>query len=208
MDNPYTIRPSVNKATGNASTVFYTQQGSYVIVDDITKEIVQISDNINQSAWVSDSSIIDHIYQNEVNKMRITEINDILRKIECSGEYFFNLQELDELLNDTTLSEKDEVLIMPYYIQDNKRFELSQYEFYCSNDGDFKTYILKLTGKKQMEDIPEEIIHLREKCFATVDEPNKLKEFLEFLFQDKNLQKEVEKVFGDYKVENLYAIVY
>ena len=140
--------------------------------------------------------------------MRVTEINDILKTIECAGEYFINLQALDELLNDTTLSEMDGVLIMPYYIQDNKRFELYQYEFYCSNNGDFKDYILKQTGKKQMEDIPEEIIQLREKCFATVDEPNKLKEFLKFLFQDKNLQKEVEKVFGEYKVENLYAIVY
>lgn len=44
VDNPYTSRASTNKAT-----VFYTQQGSYVIVDNITKEIVQISDNINPS---------------------------------------------------------------------------------------------------------------------------------------------------------------
>lgn len=49
VDNPYTIRASVNKATGNSATVFYTQQGSYVIVDDVTKAIVQISDNINPS---------------------------------------------------------------------------------------------------------------------------------------------------------------
>ena len=35
------------------------QQGSYVIVDDITKEIVRISDNINPSTWASDSGIID-----------------------------------------------------------------------------------------------------------------------------------------------------
>ncbi len=59
VDNPHTIRTSVNKATGNSATVFYTQQGSYVIVDDITKKIVQISDNINPSTWAPDSSIID-----------------------------------------------------------------------------------------------------------------------------------------------------
>lgn len=59
VDNPYTIRTSVNKATGNSATVFYTQQGSYVIVDDITKAIVQISDNINPSTWVPDLSIVD-----------------------------------------------------------------------------------------------------------------------------------------------------
>ena len=59
VDNPYTSRTSVNKATGNEATVFYTQQGSYVIVDNITKEIVQISDNINPSTWAPDSSIVD-----------------------------------------------------------------------------------------------------------------------------------------------------
>ena len=59
VDNPYTIRISMNKATGNPATVFYTQRGSYVIVDDITKQIVQISDNINPSTWVPDTSIVD-----------------------------------------------------------------------------------------------------------------------------------------------------
>ena len=59
VDNPYTIRTSVNKATGNSATVFYTRQGSYVIVDDVTKAIVQISDNINPSTWVPDLSIVD-----------------------------------------------------------------------------------------------------------------------------------------------------
>ena len=59
VDNPYTIRISINKATGNTATVFYTKQGSYVIVDDITKQIVQISDNINPSTWIPDTSIIN-----------------------------------------------------------------------------------------------------------------------------------------------------
>ena len=59
VDNPYTIHTSVNKATGNSATVFCTQQGSYVIVDDVTKAIVQISDNINPSTWAPDLSIVD-----------------------------------------------------------------------------------------------------------------------------------------------------
>ena len=59
IDAPYTTRASINKATGNSATVFYTQQGSYVIVDDVTKAIVQVSDNINPATWVPDSSIVD-----------------------------------------------------------------------------------------------------------------------------------------------------
>uniref|UniRef100_UPI00272D5A71 colicin E5-related ribonuclease n=1 Tax=uncultured Bacteroides sp. TaxID=162156 RepID=UPI00272D5A71 len=57
VDNPFTTRVSVNKATGNAATVFYTKQGSYVIVDDVTNKIVQISDNINPADWIPDSGI-------------------------------------------------------------------------------------------------------------------------------------------------------
>ena len=59
IDNPYTTRGSINKATGNPATVFYTEQGSYVIVDDVTNEIVQISDNINPQNWIPDTSIED-----------------------------------------------------------------------------------------------------------------------------------------------------
>ena len=72
----------------------------------------------------------------------------------------------------------------------------------------FKEYVLNLTGKKRIEDIPKEILTIRNSCFATVDEPDKLKDFLKFLFQNKYLQKEVEQVFGEYVVKNLYAIVY
>lgn len=57
VDNPFTIRNSINKATGNSATVFYTERGSYIIVDDVTNEIVQISDNINPLEWIPDASI-------------------------------------------------------------------------------------------------------------------------------------------------------
>lgn len=59
VNNPYTTRKSINKANGNSATVYYTREGSYVIIDDITNEIVQISDNINPSLWSPDSEIID-----------------------------------------------------------------------------------------------------------------------------------------------------
>lgn len=140
--------------------------------------------------------------------MRITEINTVLETIEYAGEIFINLQELDEFLKVETSIEMEEVLITPYYIQDDKRLELYKYEFCCIKDCDFKDYVLKLTGKKLIEDISEEILAIRNICFATVDEPNKLKDFLEFLFQNKNLQKEVKQVFGEYVAKNLYAIVY
>ena len=59
VNNPYTTRVSTNKATGNPSTVYYNQEGGYVIIDDVTKAVVQVSDNINPSTWIPDPSIIN-----------------------------------------------------------------------------------------------------------------------------------------------------
>lgn len=59
VNNPHTTRKSTNKANGNSATVYYKENGAYVVVDDVTKEVVQVSDNINPSAWTPDSGIID-----------------------------------------------------------------------------------------------------------------------------------------------------
>lgn len=59
VDNPYTIRKSENKATGNSATVYYTKEGAYVTVDDVTNEIVQISDRSCPEEWAPDNTIVD-----------------------------------------------------------------------------------------------------------------------------------------------------
>lgn len=59
VSNPYTKRVSINKATGNPSTVYYNKTVRYVIIDDVTNAIVQVSDNVNPSAWAPDPSLVD-----------------------------------------------------------------------------------------------------------------------------------------------------
>ena len=140
-------------------------------------------------------------------KMRITEINTVIKSVEYSGESFINLPELYNLLKTDFRIEMEECLITPYYIQDNKRMELYQYEFCCTNEVNFEEFILKSTGKEKIEDISEEIYCLRRNCFSTCDEPNRLADFLQFLFDNKILKEEIKKVFGDYTAENLYAVV-
>lgn len=127
---------------------------------------------------------------------------------EYAGEIFINLQELDNLLKTGFRIEMEECLITPYYIQDNKRMELYQYEFCCTDEIDFEEYILKLTGKEKKEDISEEILCLRKDCFSICDEANGLADFLKFLFENKTLKKEIEQVFDYYIAEDLYAVVY
>lgn len=140
--------------------------------------------------------------------MRITEINTIIKSVAYNGEIFINLQELHHLLKTDFRIQMEECIITPYYIQDDKRMELYQYEFCCTNEVDFEEFILKLTGKEKIRDISEEIRYLRRKCFSTCDEPNGLSDFLTFLFDNKVLMEEIKKVFGDYIAENLYAVVY
>lgn len=140
--------------------------------------------------------------------MRITEINTVVKTIEYAGEIFINLQELYKLLKTDCKIEMEECLVTPYYIQDDKRMELYQYEFCCTGEMSFEEYLLRLTGKKNIEDIPGEIFRLRRNCFSICEESDRLAVFLDFLFGNKTLEEEIERVFGDYNVENLYAVTY
>ena len=57
--NPYTTRRTTNVATGNPATVYYKRNGAYVIVDDITLQVIQVSDTFDPVNWISDPNIID-----------------------------------------------------------------------------------------------------------------------------------------------------
>jgi len=140
--------------------------------------------------------------------MKLSQINTVIKAVEYAGENFINLQDLYNLLTTEVKIEMEECLITPYYLQDNKRMELYQYEFCCTSEYNFEEYVLEVTGKHKIEDIPKEILYLRKKCFATIDEPNRLFEFLKFILENKDLQEEVKKTFGNYIVEDLYAIIY
>jgi len=57
--DPFTIRQSTNKANGHSATAYYNQDGSYVVIDDITNEVIQVSDRFNINEWIPDSEIQD-----------------------------------------------------------------------------------------------------------------------------------------------------
>lgn len=56
--NPFTTRAAANKANGNPATAYYDEQGNYVSVDNVTKQVIQVS-NKNDPEWYPDSSIQD-----------------------------------------------------------------------------------------------------------------------------------------------------
>jgi len=57
VNSPFTTRPSTNRATGNRATAFYRKDGSYVVRDNGTGDIVQISDRKSPSTWKPDRDI-------------------------------------------------------------------------------------------------------------------------------------------------------
>ncbi len=140
--------------------------------------------------------------------MKITEIYTVVKYVEYEGEILINLQELEHLLKADFRIELEECLIVPYYIQNNKRMELYQYEFCCTDEISFEEYVLKLTGKEKEEDISKEFLYLRKNCFSTCNEVKGLSDYLKFLFRNGTLKTEIKQVFDNYNEENLYAVVY
>lgn len=51
-------REALNKATGSSATAYFLKDGAYVVRDNITKEVIQIS-KIGDAGWIPDASIID-----------------------------------------------------------------------------------------------------------------------------------------------------
>jgi protein-disulfide isomerase len=58
VNNPYTTRPATNKASGNPATAYFGPDGRYVVVDDLTDDVIQISE-VGNPGWVPDSVIQD-----------------------------------------------------------------------------------------------------------------------------------------------------
>lgn len=56
IKNPSYTKSAINKATGNKATAYFSKDGSYVIRDDVSKDVIQIS-NKNDPNWILDSSI-------------------------------------------------------------------------------------------------------------------------------------------------------
>lgn len=142
--------------------------------------------------------------------IKITELASKLRHIIVSGESLINLLDFEKMLEANIHREiaAEEYSIVPFYVQDGKRMELYQYEILVSSKYDFDDYILKLTGKKNICDISDDIASLRKMCFAKASDTDKLQEYLNFLINNQTLRKEVKSVFGRFEVSNLFLAIY
>ena len=63
VNNLSTTELSIDRTSRYTATLCYAKDGSYIIIDDMTMEIVQIS-NKNDPNWILDSGIINPFYPN------------------------------------------------------------------------------------------------------------------------------------------------
>jgi len=56
VGNPSSTSPAINKATNGAATAYFNADGSYVVVDNTTGEIIQVSDTTDPG-WIPDPTI-------------------------------------------------------------------------------------------------------------------------------------------------------
>ncbi len=58
VNGPVHTSPAVNRASGNPATAYFDDAGGYVVRDDLTGDLVQMSDRFDPD-WIPDSSIVD-----------------------------------------------------------------------------------------------------------------------------------------------------
>lgn len=66
VNNPYATRTATNRATGNSATAFFRADGHYVVRDNVTGNLVQMSDTrltigTSRGQWSPDASIINPV---------------------------------------------------------------------------------------------------------------------------------------------------
>jgi hypothetical protein len=58
VNNPHATRAATNRATGNVATAYFQKNGSYIVKDNITNEVIQISNRLDPN-WIPDATIIN-----------------------------------------------------------------------------------------------------------------------------------------------------
>lgn len=141
----------------------------------------------------------------------------MISKIIIGGEEMLNLCELVKCIKaDKTPLLVEECIITPYYINENGRYELYQYEFCAEqkNGETFEEYILRITGKVKIEEVPDDIIRIRKICFTQIDVNNqsgmfkKISEYFHFLMNDEEVQSEVISVFSEFNINKIFVCIY
>ena len=133
-------------------------------------------------------------------------------------ETLLHLSELSECLaKDIVLPKiEEDSLIVPFYVEDGKRLELYHYEFtiWGNDAAEFEDFILEVSGKNKLEEIPSDLMRIREICFSKMNGHNqnevvdRIKFYFRFLLIGDEVNNEIENVFGKFDSDKLFICIY
>lgn len=136
----------------------------------------------------------------------------------ANGEFFYSLADFRrqlESLKEDSLAVPD-CILTPYYIHAGALYELYEYELNIrlTDQPDFRRYLLKKTGRKTVEDVPDHIVRLQKECCIEVSKAEgqlpveRLLQFVDFLCAEEAVISQVQQVFGAYQSDGLWFSVY
>lgn len=141
----------------------------------------------------------------------------VVSKVTIGKEEMLNVCDLVRCIEaDGKPPQIEECIAVPFYIDAAKTYELYQYEFRIEDEnGDtFEEYMLRVTGKKNFEEIPNDIIRTRRICFVDNirnDQEGtwkKIKGYFDFLLRDKDIRQEITGIFDEFEERKLFISFY
>ncbi|MDE7446197.1 MAG: hypothetical protein K2N15_10945 [Lachnospiraceae bacterium] len=149
---------------------------------------------------------------------RLEDIIQVLGVKVISNEKYYNLNDLREYLNNLNdeMIEVEDYILTPYYIFMGKRMELYEYELSIVADKkqNFEKYLLDLTGKQSISDIPNSIIERGKNCYIECEKNTQmmkvvfLKEYINFLLFNDDIQCQIKKFYDFFSTENIFFEIY
>lgn len=78
---------------------------------------------------------------------------------------------------------------------------------------DFYKYLLDLTGRETIDDVPKYIMEREKYCYlellnGDLLKIDSIKRYIDYLFSSQELRADVESVYQEFKSENLYFEIY
>lgn len=126
-----------------------------------------------------------------------------------NGEIFHNLADFRrqlEALKEDSLAVAD-CILTPYYIHAGALYELYEYELNIrsTDQSDFHRYLLKKTGQRSVEEIPDQVVRLQKECYFEAAKARsrlpvgRLLRYVDFLCAEEAMISQIQQVFGSYQ---------
>lgn len=145
--------------------------------------------------------------------MNIIDICSKLKKITVSNELFFSSNDFINLLKMEGDIRYIDCIITPFYISNNKRYELYEYELVMSSTESFERYMTIVTGHK-FEVINKNVIEIRRHCYIElIDKVNsdvtaEVIKYIEYLRNNIRLKNEIKDIFDKFDEAKLFFAIY